>query len=174
MEQYAHGLGSLTIIPVPRKQTWAWLRHQMETFSRVTGHLCGNSPVTGEFPTQRPVTRSFDVVFDLRQNKRLSKQTWGWWFETPSHPLWRNCNDAIASVPRKQTWGCMGKWPMWITRSWLFNCKRINHKSPVCIFHGLYYISQNISEWQSFYPTRVLPISAFHAYYLQCRYTCPL
>ena len=46
--------------------------------------LCaGNSPVTCEFPAQRPVTRSFDVFFDLRLNKRLSKQSWGWWFETP-------------------------------------------------------------------------------------------
>ena len=59
---------------------------------RVTGHLCGNSPVTGEFPAQRPVTPSFDVLFDLRLNKRLSKQLWGWWFETPSHPLWRQSN----------------------------------------------------------------------------------
>ena len=33
---------------------------------RVTGPLCGNSPVTGEFPSERPVTRSFDVFFDLR------------------------------------------------------------------------------------------------------------
>ena len=38
----------------------------------VTGHLCGNSPVPREFPTQRPVTRRFDVYFDLRPNKRLS------------------------------------------------------------------------------------------------------
>ena len=37
----------------------------------------GNSPVPGEFPAQRPVTRSFDVFFDLRLNKRLSKQSWG-------------------------------------------------------------------------------------------------
>ena len=59
---------------------------------RVTGHLCGNSPVTGEFPAQRPVTRSFDVFFDLRLNIWLSKQSWGWWFETPSRSLWRNCN----------------------------------------------------------------------------------
>ena len=49
--------------------------------------LCaGNSPVPGEFPAQRPVTRSFDVFFDMRPNKRLSKQSWGWWFETPSRP----------------------------------------------------------------------------------------
>ena len=42
--------------------------------------------------TQRPVTRSFDVFFDLRLNKRLSKQPWGWWFETPPWSLWRQCN----------------------------------------------------------------------------------
>ena len=59
---------------------------------RVTGYLCGNSPVSGEFPTQRPVTRSFDVFFDLRLNKWLSKQSWGWWFETLSLPSWRHCN----------------------------------------------------------------------------------
>ena len=41
---------------------------------------------------QRPVTRSFDVFFDLRLHKRLSKQSWGWWFETPSWSLWRHCN----------------------------------------------------------------------------------
>ena len=41
---------------------------------RVTGPLCGESLVSGEFPSQRPVTRSFDVFFDLRPNKRLSKQ----------------------------------------------------------------------------------------------------
>ena len=55
--------------------------------------LCAwNSPVTGEFPTQRSVTRSFDVFFDLRLNKRLSQQSWGWWFETQSCPLWRHFN----------------------------------------------------------------------------------
>ena len=46
----------------------------------------------GEFPAQRPVTRSFDVFFDLCLNKRLSTQSWGWWFETLSRPFWRHCN----------------------------------------------------------------------------------
>ena len=46
----------------------------------------------GEFPAQRPVTLSFDVFFDLRLNKRLSKQSQGWWFETLSRPLWRHRN----------------------------------------------------------------------------------
>ena len=53
----------------------------METFSTLLAVCAGNSPVPGEFPAQRPVTRSVDVFFDLRPNKRLSKQTWGWWFE---------------------------------------------------------------------------------------------
>ena len=56
--------------------------------------LCeGNSPVTDEFPSQRPVTRSFGVFFDLRLNKQMNKQSWGWWFETPSRSLWRHCSE---------------------------------------------------------------------------------
>ena len=69
-----------------------WWRHQMETLSALLAICAGNSPVTGEFPTQRPVTRSFDVYFDLRPNERLSKQSWGWWFETLSRSLWRHHN----------------------------------------------------------------------------------
>ena len=49
-----------------------WWRHQMEIFSALLAICVGNSPVPGEFPTQRPVTRSFDVFFDLHPNKRLS------------------------------------------------------------------------------------------------------
>ena len=67
--------------------TWTWWRHQMETFSALLAICAGNSPVPGEFPTQRPVTRRFGVYFDLRPNKRLSKQSWGWWFETLSCSL---------------------------------------------------------------------------------------
>ena len=69
-----------------------WWRHQRETFSALLAICAGNSPVPGEFPAQRPVTRSFDVFFDLRLNKRLSKQSRGWWFETLSRQLWRQCN----------------------------------------------------------------------------------
>ena len=69
-----------------------WWRHQMETFSALLAICAGNSPVPGKFPSQRPVTRSFDGFVDLRLNKRLSKQSWGWWFETLSYPLWRHCN----------------------------------------------------------------------------------
>ena len=78
-------------------QNWviAWWRHQMKTFSALLVLCAGNSTVTGKFPSQRPVTRSFDVVFDLCLNKWLSKQLWGWWFETPSRSLWRHSNGPL-------------------------------------------------------------------------------
>ena len=44
------------------------------------------------FPRYWPFVRGFDVFFDLRPDKRLSKQSRGWWFETPSHSLWRHRN----------------------------------------------------------------------------------
>ena len=71
-------------------ERWSWWRHQMEAFSALLAICAGNSPIPGEFPAQRPVTRSFDVFFDLRLNKRLSKQSWGWWFETLLRLLWRH------------------------------------------------------------------------------------
>ena len=72
------------------------------TILRVTGPLCGEFTGPGEFPAQRPVTRSFDVLFDLRLNKRLIKQWWGWWFEAPSWSLWRQCNDAVITMQWSQ------------------------------------------------------------------------
>ena len=61
--------------------------------------LCeGNSPITGEFPSQRPVMHSFDVFFDLHLNKQLSKPPRRRWFEMPSCPLWCHCNAAIKPV----------------------------------------------------------------------------
>ena len=53
--------------------------------------------VTGEFPSRRPVTRSFDVFCDLRLHKLLSKHSRGWWFETPSRSWWRHCNGKRVS-----------------------------------------------------------------------------
>ena len=78
----------------PLFAVWAsWWRHKMETFSALLALCAGNSPVPGEFPAQRPVTRVVDVFFNLRLDKQLSKQSWGWWFETLSRPLWRHSNE---------------------------------------------------------------------------------
>ena len=71
---------------------------------RVTDHLWG------EFTGHRWIPRTkasdaelcFDVFFDLRLKKRLSKQSWGWWFGTPSRPLWRHCI-ALITIQRNHT-----------------------------------------------------------------------
>ena len=80
---------------------YSWWRHQMDAFSALLAPCARNSPVTGEFPAQRPVTRSFDVFCDLRLNKRLNKQSWGRWFETPSCQLWHHCNVLSIMVWQK-------------------------------------------------------------------------
>ena len=75
-------------------------RHQMESISALLALCAGNSPFTGEFPSQRPVTRSFDVFFDLHLNKRWSKQSRRRWFEPPSRLFWRQCNvTSLTSLP---------------------------------------------------------------------------
>ena len=82
----------------------AWWRHQMETFSALLAHCVGNSQVSGEFPAQRPVTRSFDVFFDLHLIKRLSKHSRGWWLETLWRPLWRHCNGNLKFCGLHSVW----------------------------------------------------------------------
>ena len=74
---------------------------------RVTGHLCGE--FTG--------IRSFDIFFDLRPNIRLSKQSWGWWFETPSRSLWRHCN-AESVFDRCMCIDGNGLVAEWLSWSW--------------------------------------------------------
>ena len=80
------------------RQVTSWWRHQMEPFSTLLVLCSGNSPVTGEFPPQRPVTWSFDAFFDLHLSKQLSTQSIHWWFKTPSCSLWRHCNVLIPIV----------------------------------------------------------------------------
>ena len=72
---------------------------KMETFPRYWTfvRIIHWSPVNS--PHKWPVTLSFDIFFDLRLNKRLSKQSWGWWFETLSRPLWCHHNDTTKVPP---------------------------------------------------------------------------
>ena len=93
-EEYGYKSCEFTAFSPHNQINQAWWRHQMETLSALLALCAGNSLVTCEFPSQRPVTRSFDVFSDLRLNKCLSKQPRGWWFETPSRLLWLNCNEG--------------------------------------------------------------------------------
>ena len=110
----------------------SWWRHQMETFSALLAICAGNSPVSGEFPSQRPVTRSFDVSFDLCLNKRLNKQSWGLWFEALPRPLWRQCNDKLINQIQ-----CSAV----ITPS--NSSQKIPHSSPIRARYGVSFVCSN-------------------------------
>ena len=136
----------------------------METFSALLAICAGNSPVPGEFPTQRPVTLSFDVYFDLRPNERLSKQSWGWWFETLSSPLWRHRNARTAASA-----GMTRGMPVWIRGdtwwrsaqvlnkcSWKVSLLRVSAtRKGVCVYmclqlfirHTQYYHASVLTHW---------------------------
>ena len=104
-------------------ETFRMMTSSNGNFSRVNGPLCGEFTGSGEFPAQRPVTRSFDVFFDLRLNKRLSKQPWGWWFETPSWSLWRQCNGIADPLYDKATGLTLSHY---LNHRWIIaNCREI-------------------------------------------------
>ena len=101
---------------------------------RVSGYLCREFTDHRGIPRQRPVTRCLGVFFDLRLNKRLSKQSWGRRFETPSHPLWCHCNVLLLflfsqhhneSLIRHQMWSHDASNQRWLTVHW------------ICITHSL-------------------------------------
>ena len=121
---------------MPKLFCLTWWGHQMEAFSTLLAICAGNSPVTGEFPVQRPVTQSFDVFFDMHQNKQLGKQWWGWGFETPSWPLLRHCNakcvtsSTLFVTCKPSCWlvvihmeVCMVMWELYCTNGTLRNKK---------------------------------------------------
>ena len=76
-----------------------WWHHQKGNIFRITDPLCGKFIGHRWIPPQRPVSRSFDVFFDLRLNKRFSKQSGRRWFETKSRSLWRHYNDYNEPEP---------------------------------------------------------------------------
>ena len=70
-----------------------WWRHQMETFSALLALCAGNSPVPVNSPHKGQWRGTFMFPLICTLDKRLSKQSWGRWFETLSRPLWRHWNE---------------------------------------------------------------------------------
>ena len=93
IHQMAHSIHKYGVVDSSRQQHI--MTSSNGTISQVTGHLCG------EFTGHRwiPRTKASDAellcFFYLRLNNQLSKQ---WWFETPSRPLWRHCNEAMVGA----------------------------------------------------------------------------
>ena len=105
---------------------YTWWRHQMETFSALLAIFAGNSPVNSPHKGQWRGA----LMFSLSLNKRLGKQWWGWWFETPSRPLWRHCK-----VMEQCNWGNYKifwtySWSKWKHTHILDNDVRISWKMP--------------------------------------------
>ena len=135
----------------------SWWRHQMETFPRHWLFVRGihrslvNSPHKGQWRG----ALMFSLIYAL--NKRLSKQSWGWWFETPTRSLWSHCNAC----------------PFFLTVTW------INHRGLVtshCVkeltvkvqFRGLELFKRNGALFQEeFYPP-----SIFRPSLTSCWYDC--
>ena len=112
------GDDKITCYPhVDRCPTW-WTSSN-GTFSALLAICAGNSPVTSEVPSQRPVTQSIDVFFDLCLYKRLSKQSRSWWLETPLRSLWRNCYERTISYTIGIVFFCNTSWH-WIV--WRVAC----------------------------------------------------
>ena len=145
-----------------RSITWG---HQMETFSILLAICAGNSPVTGEFLAQRPVTQSFDVFFDMHLNKRLSKQSWGWWFEMPSSPLWCHCYDFLNFFTTVKTLATY-----WISHSnmtgvtaallrwYLSNIKIIERTKKRYFSKMKYFLTREINKWFQYPPPLVTDV----------------
>ena len=106
-----------------------------ENIFRVTGFCERNPPLTGGFPSQRPVTRNSDVFFDLCLNKWLSKHSTRQWFETPCCSLWHRCNDIgqLFTSLFQYPWKCHKNIYLYIL-SFIFYLNvwwRINHTGRV-------------------------------------------
>ena len=130
-----------------------WWRYQMEAFSTLLVLCAGNSPVTGDFPSQSPVMWSFGVFFDLSQNKRLSKQSKRRWSETLSRSFCHHCNAEQLNVGFC-SW-CSSQWIhvfFYSTVQCHYNavnflpnshCKETPHSSAVRASYRVYFFSSN-------------------------------
>ena len=104
-----------------------WWRHQMEAFPRHWPFVRGihRSPVNS--PHKGQWRGALMLYFVLHLNKRLSKQSWGWWFETPSRPLWRHCNIA------KETWKMMSIYIYIAIYMYMYMCMHMYMCMYICL-----------------------------------------
>ena len=123
----------------------------METFSALLAPCAGNSPVPGEFPAQRPVTRRFDVLFDPRLNKRLNKQSLGWWYELPSVSLWRKWKPSCHyTIMHAHTHAQIHLWCVNV----VLNCSCWFYKKIVITYYNtVHFLQTFIQKWLCSHPS---------------------
>ena len=86
----------------------------------LTSLLCGEFTCHRWIPRKKVSDAELWFFFDLRLNKRLSKQSQGWWFETPPRSLWRHCNDTV--------WYIIGRTLVLYSRSCITFASFLRHK----------------------------------------------
>ena len=94
-----------------------WWRHPIRTSSASLAICTVDSPVTGEFPSQRPVTRSFDAFY-LRLDKWLIKQSRRRWYETPSRSLSCHYNVHFSNQNKQWLYLFLNPIMMYISHCW--------------------------------------------------------
>ena len=117
----------------------------METFSALLALCAGNSPVT------KPWCFLWSAL-----NKQLSKQSWGWWFETPSRSLrtsllWveqlycphLSCVLTLKYFLSFQIW--KGHSCVWYVISWLVNIQGCMDFILLSYFSFIYWFSYYLS-----------------------------
>ena len=128
--------------------------------------MCGEFTGPGEFPAQRPVTQSSDVFFDMRLNKRMSKQPWGWRFGNLSSRLhvsnsgtrtlfdWKCGVSVFHSCNIRIVWGLWSQSNFhdmiisivnisWL--HWIINCLVVMH--PYALSHNKAVLNWNKFVW---------------------------
>ena len=111
--------------------------HQMETFFMLLALCAGNSPVTGEFPSQRPVTWSFDVFFDLRINGWVNNHEAGDWRHPHNHydvtVMYENTNIHPCDVSTLCRCCLSNHRPKLTDNSWYWDSMLSSNASPVAM-----------------------------------------
>ena len=79
---------------------WNMITSSNGNIFRITDPLCGKFTGHRWIPHANASDAELWFFWYLRLNKRLSKQSRGWWFATPSRPLWRHCNDRGVIIWR--------------------------------------------------------------------------
>ena len=84
----------------------AIMTSSIEIFTALLAICVGNSPITGEFPSQRPVTRNLDVLIYAWTNGWINNRDAG----DLRRVLWRHCNAVAFSFNFHQLLHCKCEW----------------------------------------------------------------
>ena len=117
------------------------------SYSKNRGHECTYHDVIKwkHFPFYWPFVRGIhrwpDAFFPLGPSKRLSTQSWGWRFETPSSSFWRHCN--------------VTGFRYFTGELWVVFCKLVSYMFQPWYIESAMYVSNNLCHTMHFAPVSI-------------------